>query len=127
RFKVGTRFTEEPLPPCACNDPKDIIVHMPPGVIANPHVAAICTSAEAALYECSADSQVGLMTINFQSAYIFLPIYRTIPPLDQGGMFLFLAPLGGAPQYMTVNARTDGDFGLDIATIGIQHAVPLDF
>ena len=126
-FKVGTRFTEEPVPDCACNDPKDIIVHTPPGVIANPHVAAVCTSAEAATYECSADSQVGLMTINFQSAYIFLPIYRTIPPEDQGGMFLFLAPLGGAPQYMAVNSRTDSDFGLDIATIGIQHAIPLDF
>lgn len=126
-FGVGTRFTELPMPACACNDPKDIIVHTPPGVIANPHVAAICTAAEAALYNCSADSQVGLMTIKYFSNYAFLPIYRTIPPNDQGGMFIFLAPLGGAAQYMTVNARTDGDFGLDIATIGIQHLVPLDF
>jgi hypothetical protein len=126
-FTVGTRFTEEPLADCACNDPKDIIVHSPPGVIANPHVATICTTTEASLYECSPDSQVGLMTIKFLSNYVFLPIYRTIPPNDQGGMFLFLAPLGGAPQYMTINARTDSDFGLDIATVGIQHAVPLDF
>ena len=64
-FGVGTRFTELPMPLCACNDPQDIIVHTPPGVIANPHVAAICTAAEAALYNCSADSQVGLMTIKF--------------------------------------------------------------
>lgn len=126
-WTVGTRFTEEPVPPCACNDPRDVIVHMPPGVIANPHVASICTAAEAALVECSADSQVGLMTIKFSSAYIFLPIFRTVPPNDQGGMFLFLAPGANAPQYITVNARTEGDFGLDLATIGIQHAIPLDF
>jgi hypothetical protein len=126
-FGVGTRFTEEPMPLCACNDPKDITVHTPPGVIANPHVAAICTAAEAALFSCSADSQVGLMTIKFLSNYAFLPIYRTIPPNDQGGMFLFLAPGGNIPQYMTVNSRTDGDFGLDIATVGIQHLIPLDF
>jgi hypothetical protein len=126
-FEVGTRFTELPMPLCACNDPRDIIVHTPPGVIANPHVAAICTAAEAALYNCSADSQVGLMTIKFLSNYAFLPIYRTIPPNDHGGMFVFLAPLGGAAQYMTVDARTDSDYGLDIATVGIQHLVPLDF
>jgi hypothetical protein len=126
-FGVGTRLSELPIPVCACNDPKNIIVHSPPGVIANPHVAAVCTAAEAALFDCSADSQVGLMTIKFFSNFAFLPIYRTIPPNDQGGMFLFLAPGGNIPQYMTVNARTDGDFGLDIATIGIQHAVPLDF
>jgi hypothetical protein len=126
-FGVGTRFTELPMPLCACNDPRDIIVHTPPGVIANPHVAAICTAAEAALYNCSADSQVGLMTIKFFSNYAFLPIYRTIPPNDHGGMFVFLAPLGGVAQYMTVDSRTDGDFGLDIATVGIQHLVPLDF
>jgi hypothetical protein len=127
-FSLGTRFNQQPIPPCGCNDPKNVILHTPPGVIANPHVAAICTAAEASLFECSADSQVGLIVLRLGTAYGVIPVYRTTPASDQAGLFVFLAPLGfPIPQYIAFNARTDSDFGLDVETLGISHLIPFDY
>src|SRR4051812_8133614 len=127
-FALGTRFNQQPIPPCGCDDPKNVILHTPPGVIANPHVAAICTAAEASLFECSADSQVGLIVLRLGTAYGVIPVYRTTPQSDQAGLFVFLAPLGfPIPQYIAFNSRTDSDFGLDVETIGISHLIPFDY
>ena len=129
KFELGTRYNQGPMPPCLCNDPKDVILRLPQGVIANPHVAAICTAAEAAVFGCSADSQVGIIVLKLLNIlYTTLPIYRTTPQDDQAGVFLFLSPIGGAaPIYMTFNARTESDFGLNVETIGINHAISFDY
>ena len=125
---VGTHENQLPTVACSCNDPKEVVIHAPRGVIANPHVASICTAAELVTFECSSDSQVGVMTLKLFSSYLILPIYRTVTPPDQGSMFFFAVPLGIAiPQYMTFNARTDGDFGLDVASIGISQLLPIDY
>lgn len=129
KFELGTRYNQGPMPECLCNDPKNVILRLPQGVIANPHVAAICTAAEAALFACSADSQVGLIVMKLLNIlYVTLPVYRTTPQEDQAGVFLFLSPIGGAaPIYMVFNARTESDFGLNVETIGINHAISFDY
>lgn len=129
-FELGNRFSQGPMPPCACNDPKDTFIHAPAGVIANPHVVSTCDPAEAALFQCAADAQVGYMVIRggLFTEYTVMPLYRTVEQKGQAGLFLFLPPLGLAiPQYIAVNARTESDYGLDIETIGINHLIPLDF
>jgi hypothetical protein len=126
-FTLGNRFTQGEMPACGCNDPKDIILHEPAGVIANPHVVSTCLAAEAALFECPPDSQAGYIVLKLFE-YIIIPIYRTVPQTGQGGLFLFIPPLGiSIPQYIVFNARTGGDYGLDVETIGVSHLLPFDY
>jgi hypothetical protein len=126
-FVLGNRFSQGPMPPCGCNDPKNIILHAPPGVIANPHVVSVCTAAEAATFSCPPDSQAGYIVLKL-FGYAVIPIYRTVPQSGQAALFLFTPPLGLAiPQYIVLNARTGGDYGLEIETVGISHLIPFDF
>jgi hypothetical protein len=125
-FFLGNRFSTQPMPPCGCDDPKDVILHSPAGVIANPHVVSICTAAEAALFSCSADAQVGYIVLKL-FGYGVIPIYRTVPMAGQAGLFVFMAPLGTIPEYISFSARTDTDYGLDVETLGISHLIPFDY
>jgi len=126
-FVLGNRFTQGPMPSCGCNDPKDIILHTPAGVVANPHVVSVCTAAEAATFSCPPDSQAGFIVLKLFE-YSVIPIYRTVPQHGQAGLFLFIPPLGIAiPQYIVFNSRTGSDYGLDIENIGISHLLPFDY
>jgi hypothetical protein len=128
QFEIGSRFTQGVFPECACNDPKDITLHAPAGVIANPHVVSVCSTAEVATFECSADSQAGFVVLQLFSTFGILPLYRTTPQAGQAGLFVFTPPLGIAvPQYVSVNARTGTDYGLDIKTLGIAHLISFDY
>ena len=125
-FRIGNRLTEG-FAECGCNDPKDIRLHMPAGVIGNPHVMSICSTAEIALFECSADSQAGFSVVSIFGAYLLMGLYRTNPQAGQAGLFVFALPLGIAiPQYVEIDSRTDSDYGLDFNTIGISHVLPFD-
>lgn len=118
-----------PVPPCECHDPRNIGVHTPAGVIANPHVVSVCDPKDIPNFECSADAQVGAAIIHLQSlGWLVLPIYRTVPQTGQAALFVFSIPTRKAtPQYLAVNARTGSDFGLDFRFEGLSHAVPPDF
>jgi hypothetical protein len=123
-FEIGSRFTEIPIVPCTCNDPKDVVLHAPAGVIANPHVVSTCAVAEIALFQCSADAQAGVVVLKVFS-FVVVPIYRMEPRKGQAGLFGFTLPLGLAvPQNIIFNARTGSDYGLDITTAGISHLLP---
>jgi hypothetical protein len=127
---LGNRFNQGPIPPCACNDPKDVTIHAPPGVIANPHVVSICNAADMATFTCAADSQVGFIIVKlFGFPYSVLPIYRTVPQAEQAGLFQFALPVltFPVPQYISVSGRTGTDYGLDIKNEGISHTVPPEY
>lgn len=112
-------------PPCECNDPKDVHIHTPAGVIANPHVVSICNAADLAAYTCPADAQVGYVVFKIAN-YLTVPLYRIFPRAGQASLFAFVfpAPGGAIPLYIAVNARTGGDYGLDFRLDGLQHALP---
>jgi hypothetical protein len=117
-FEVGNRDNQEKVP-CECNDPKDIIQHIPAGVTANPHVVAECPIAQFVLKECSADSQAGLFIFKL-FAWVGTPLYRTPVQKGQAGLFAFNV-IGGGPTYLAFNARTGSDYGLDAKTLGMTH------
>jgi hypothetical protein len=128
-LEITNRYhTEGEMPFCRCHDPKNIMVHTPAGVIANPHVVSECTAAQVALFECSSDAQAGFAILNLEDAaigWIVEPIYRTLPQTGQAALFVFSLPLGRAiPQYIAVNSRTGSDYGLDFRFEGLNHAVP---
>lgn len=127
-FELGSRITSPPVP-CFCNDPKEVIQNLPAGVVANPHVVAECRVADLAKFSCPADSQAGIVLLQLFGSYAGFPIYRTTPFKGQAGVFAFLLPFGttAAPQYLTFNARTGGDYGLTVKSVGISHLVPLQY
>lgn len=127
-FELGSRASTVPPVDCRCNDPKEVTVHSPPGLIANPHVVAECKIAQLALGECSSDSQMGQAMIKLLGGYLLLPMYRTPPATGQAGRFAFTLPLGAKiPQFLAVRARTESDYGLDITAEGISHLLPLEY
>src|SRR5215213_6263428 len=123
-LEIATRSTTEgEHPPCECHDAKDIIVHNPPGVIANPHVLSECTAVQLATFSCSADAQVGWVALNHPLlGWLIFPLERTVPQAGQSSLFVF--SIFGTAQYLAVNARTDSDYGTDFSFSGINHASP---
>jgi hypothetical protein len=124
-FELGSRLTAKPSVPCFCNDPKEVIQHLPAGVIANPHVVSECKIAQLSLFECPADSQAGVVVVKLFGFGGF-PLYRTTPAKGQAGVFAFLLPFGAAaPQFLQFSSRTGSDYGLDVKSTGISHLLPL--
>jgi hypothetical protein len=124
--RVGNRTTEE-IARCDCNDPKDVTIHTPGGVIANQTVVPACPAALLATYECSPDTQVGdvaLVTGFFPP--LLMPIHRTVEQGGQAALFAFVVPLIGNPTYIAITSRTGGDYGLDFTTQGISHVIPVE-
>jgi hypothetical protein len=122
-FDLSSHLDDPTPPPCLCDDPKDIHVHTPAGVIADPHVVSMCSSADFAVSNCPADSQVGFVVLR-PFRWVAVPLYRVTPQAGQAGLFGFSIALGGAPiaEYIAVSGRTGGDYGLDFDTDGVNHA-----
>ena len=129
-------LTGQELSPCACNDPKDVTVHTPAGVIGNPHATPQCSVAEFASDECPVDSQVGVVEIAladgkkgegfFGRADLVAPVYNLIPPPEEAGLLGFKSGLGiDSPSFEVLSSRTNSDYGLDAATVDIEHFAPL--
>ena len=125
-FVVGSRYTQGSPPDCQCADPKDVTVHMPTGVVGNPHVASRCGAAEQATFECPPDAQVGVVAIELPFfGWFVVPLYNAVPHTDQAGLLTFEAPFVLAvPQYLVLNGRTGSDYGLDSTLSGISQIVP---
>jgi hypothetical protein len=125
-FVVGSRYTQGSPPDCQCADPKDVTVHMPTGVVGNPHVASRCGAAEQATFECPPDAQVGVVAIELPFfGWFVVPLYNAVPHTDQAGLLTFEAPfILAVPQYLVLNGRTGSDYGLDSTLSGISQIVP---
>ncbi len=55
---------EPPGEPCnACQDPRDIVTHLPTGFIGSPSQIPQCSLADFATEKCSTDTQVGLFML----------------------------------------------------------------
>jgi hypothetical protein len=115
---------------CACNDAKDIIVHLPAGLIGNPHAAPRCTAAQFAGSLCPTDSQIGVATPTACLSAGFcvsapVPLYNLVPGPGQAGLIGFRTWFINTPIYTELTARTNNDYGLDAITPGVQHVLPL--
>jgi hypothetical protein len=120
---------------CSCNDAKDITVHLPTGLIGNPHATPQCNIAQFASSRCPVDSQVGAAVFsvstsigagNFEGQQFLAPVYNMVPPPEQPGLLAFKSGAGlETPTFENVGARTDSDYGLDIRTASIEHFAPL--
>jgi hypothetical protein len=130
RFTVGV-----PPPSCDCQDPKNIRIHFPAGVVGSQHATPQCTAADFGNIKCPSDSQVGSARIgigNQEPATSIgfegnLAVYNLIPHPGQAGLLGITIPLLNFPIYIVVSARTGDDFGLDATLTNITQIIPLAF
>jgi hypothetical protein len=128
QFNVGNRLTQQSQSACNCEDAKDATVHMPAGFIGNPHSTPQCTIADFAADNCPIDSQIGIVHVVAGGSDVISALYNVIPPPDVAGWLAFKIPIGDAPQFVILNARTGSDYGLDATATSIYHGLglPLD-
>ena len=123
-FTLGSRV--DPINPEApgTNQVKDVIVETPAGVIGNPHAAAECTQMQFVLDQCPPAAQVGtsvpdVLIKDSPASVGHAPLYNLKPAPGQAGLLAFKAFSLGFPVYLTINARTGGDYGLTVSSKGI--------
>ena len=74
--------------------------------------------------DCSNDTQVGIAYVNVANSITFrVPIYNVEPNVHQAGLLGFWLPLAQVPAFITLKARTGGDFGLDASLDGVEHLI----
>jgi hypothetical protein len=131
---VGNRFTQHvPPPSCDCQDPKSINIEMPTGVIGDPHATPQCDASDFAVQLCAPESQVGraLISINAEKpgsgGFGTIAVFNLAPHPGEAGLLGFHFPLLDFPIYVSINSRTESDYGLDATVEGITHLLPLAF
>jgi hypothetical protein len=121
KFWWSTRLSEPPPPgTCNCQDAEFIVLHLPTGVIGNPHAVPTCSAADFALDTCPPEAQVGALNTIYWS-----PVYNLVPHPGQAGLTGAHVPAIEIAVYTEFRPRTDSDYGLDAVTSGIFHLLPL--
>ena len=120
-----------PKLPCGCNNAKNLDIHLPAGVMGNPHATPKCSNADFAREDCPADSQIGVAhpTVDLNGYFTFGPfedpVYNLEPRPNQAGLIGWLTPLFNTPVYHVISARTGTDYGLDVLTDGVGQILPI--
>jgi hypothetical protein len=123
-IEFGNRSSQHiPAPTCDCQDPRDFELHLPAGVIGDPHATPQCTQGDFGSGICPPSSQVGTVGFGIGKA----AIYNVVPSPGQAGLLAFATPALGSPIYLVIEPRTGGDYGLDGAARGINHFLPLSY
>ena len=119
---------------CQCNEPKIVDIDLPTGFIGNPHATPQCVAADFVRNVCSADSQIGVVSVAIKAFGFYLtdpdePIYNSVPTPAQAGLLSFkLAPeFFDIPFYTVLEARTGSDYGLSANTELTHFAEPQSF
>ncbi|MGA8745829.1 MAG: hypothetical protein WB507_08190 [Solirubrobacterales bacterium] len=133
RFGLSSREVDPS--PCSCDDAKDVDIHLPPGLIGNPHATPQCSLAAFAAEQCPIDSQVGVVaaSVSISSGIgtghgidFVAPVFSLIPPPGEAALLGFKSSQLDTPTFEVVSPRTSTDYGLDFATDSIEHIFPLD-
>ena len=128
-FHLGNR-SEVPTP-CACDDARNVTVHLPTGLTANPHAVPQCSIAQFASDLCPVDSQVGVSEVRVSVAQyageidgFTAPVFNLIPPPEEAGLLGFKTTFD-TPVFTVASARTDSDYGLNAIVANIDHFASL--
>jgi hypothetical protein len=124
------------LDPCDCTDAKNATVHLPTGLIGNPHATPQCDIAAFASNLCPPDSQVGVAEAVVSGApnqgsgrgsRFLSPLFNLVPPPSEPGLLGWKTAVFDTPTFEVISARTGGDYGLDVETTSIEHFAPLTY
>ena len=130
---------EPPGEPCNfCQDPRNVVTHFPAGFIGSPSQLPQCSLAAFALSECPQDTQVGVFMLPLTALFegkpyeggpdpegLFTPIYNLPPHPEEAALLGFVAPVIKFNGQISLNARTESDYGLDASSFSIFHLIPV--
>jgi hypothetical protein len=100
---------------------KDVVAHLPPGLIGNPSASALCTTDELGTTEeqvevqqlpsCPQDSQIGLARVGIGGRYYTTGLFNMVPPYGASAELGF--NVLGTVILLDAYVRT-GDHGIDV-------------
>lgn len=102
-------------------DPKDVVVDLPPGLLGDPQALPRCSLA---LFDttgsvCPDSTQVGTATLIYKGQEEFVPLYNLQPEADQSAEF-GLSTSSEVHFLMTAHVvRSGGSYGLTVVDSGI--------
>ena len=119
--------------PCACQDARNVTVHLPTGLIGNTHSTPQCDIAHFSADQCPVNSQLAAVQVKVSSApannfavSFLAPVFNLIPYPGVPALLGFKTSLANTPIFEVVSARTESDYGVDVAVSNIDHFVPLN-
>jgi hypothetical protein len=109
-------------------NPRDIVVHLPPGFVGAPGSMPRCTAAQLATNatphtqnpSCPADSQVGL--VNLEDTGGMIGLFNMVPPPGIPAAFGF--SFFGVTTQLYTRVRP-GDHGIDVVSPEVVSSIPL--
>jgi hypothetical protein len=123
---IGKGGGPEPIPD---ENIKDVVVHLPQGLLGTPKAVPRCTTAQfvppgfGGFAQCPTDSQVGItkLALGFSAGYklnLKLPIYNLVPPRGVAARIGFTPLL---PITVDFRVRSGGDYGLDAIVSNVSQ------
>lgn len=114
-------------------DLKTALVHLPPGLVANPSAIPKCTSEHLNTVPntCPPETQIGVARIVTAEQFGLTSMHPVYNAEARDGITAELAFSGqpvqelGASVPIVASARTDGDFGVDAVVLNIPGGIPL--
>jgi hypothetical protein len=110
---------------------KDVVAHLPPGMIGNPSAAAICTSGQLASLlpppvqftpACPLDSQIGIVRVGLANSYLTTGLYNMVAPPGVATELGFTA--FGSVILLDAYVRP-GDHGVDVISRDTSTSAPI--
>ena len=115
-------------------NPRDVQVQLPAGLVGNPTAMPQCTVAQLAdtllippFNRCPVESQVGIAEVDFtlggpEPMPVKLPVYNMVAPLGSPGLFGF--NLIAFPTFIHANLRAGDDYGVTAEMANVSQATP---
>jgi hypothetical protein len=86
-------FATEEVGEGPTRDPKDIVIDLPPGLVANPQAVPLCPRPQALAGKlCPVDSQVGVFVVRFSGKAMLGPIVDLTPEAGQSAELMLQTP-----------------------------------
>jgi hypothetical protein len=108
------------------DDPKDVVVSIPPGIVGNPQAYPKCSYDNLESDTCPVDSQVGFATVVLEPlpGGLAQRVYNMVPAnghVAEFGMKVF----GLAQAHIVASVRTGGDYGITATVPNIASNLSL--
>ncbi|HKI42726.1 MAG TPA: hypothetical protein VKA66_20675 [Mycobacterium sp.] len=126
-------------------EPKDLSLKIPPGLIANSTAMPRCTTGQfltlvaepsRSVNACPADTAIGFVSLRFNKVKLIsgylgeqntlteeLPIFNLEPGVGEPARFGFYVPEGAAGVYVDTGIRTGEDYGATVTASNIPQTV----
>jgi len=101
---------------------KDVIVELPPGLVADLGATPQCSQSDFDQGTCASNTQIGETTLYITNSSLNpRPVFNLVPPTNAPAQFGVLLP---PAERLTVAVRP-GDFGFNISLTNIDETLPL--